>query len=264
MTNFNTIIDDIFPLVDKTEYINALASYQLLIIDDLGVERNSEYALGIIFSVIDRRIRSGRPLIIATNLPLSQIKSETMLDKRRMALLEKLDLAVDKDASDMCGRVGLGTSNIMSMACELLLHNEAIGDNKSCFLLIEEPEAHIHAQRQLKLIQSLEEESEKGNRQTIITTHSPLLASVVKLSNIVIVKSGKVYSLEKEQTKLDEDDYLYLEKYLDATKANLFFARSVIIVEGPGEALLLPTLSKLLGCNFTDYVLRLLMLEVPD
>lgn len=139
-----------------------------------------------------------------------------------MALLEKLDLAVDKDASDMCGRVGLGTSNIMSMACELLLHNEAIGDNKSCFLLIEEPEAHIHAQRQLKLIQSLEEESEKGNRQTIITTHSPLLASVVKLSNIVIVKSGKVYSLEKEQTKLDEDDYLYLEKYLDATKANLF------------------------------------------
>ena len=119
--------------------------------------------------------------------------------------------------------------------------------------MIEEPEAHIHAQRQLKLIQSLEEESEKGNRQTIITTHSPLLASVVKLSNIVIVKSGKVYSLEKEQTKLDEDDYLYLEKYLDATKANLFFARSVIIVEGPGEALLLPTLSKLLGCNFTDY-----------
>ena len=32
---------------------------------------------------------------------------------------------------------------------------------------------------------------------------------------------------------MDEDDYLYLEKYLDATKANLFFARSVIIVEGP-------------------------------
>ena len=56
----------------------------LLIIDDLGVERNSEYALGIIFSVIDRRIRSGRPLIITTNLPLIEIKSETMLDKRRI------------------------------------------------------------------------------------------------------------------------------------------------------------------------------------
>ena len=52
MTNFNTIIDDIFPMADKTEYINALASYQLL--------------------------------IITTNLPLKEIKSETMLDKRRI------------------------------------------------------------------------------------------------------------------------------------------------------------------------------------
>ena len=65
-------------------FLFALASYQLLIIDDLGVERNSGYALEIIFSVIDRRIRSGRPLIITTNLPLKEIKSETMLDKRRI------------------------------------------------------------------------------------------------------------------------------------------------------------------------------------
>ena len=173
--------------------------------------------------------------------------------KKEMALLEKLDLVVDKDASDMNGRVGFGTSNIMSMACELLLHKEAAKENRSCFLLIEEPEAHIHAQRQLKLIQSLEAESENGNRQTIITTHAPLLASVVKLSNIVLVKSGEAYSLSEEHTKLEADDYLYLEKYLDATKANLFFAKNVIIVEGPGEALLLPTLSKLLGYSFTDY-----------
>ena len=120
-------------------------------------------------------------------------------------------------------------------------------------MLIEEPEAHIHAQRQLKLIQSLETEAETGSRQTIITTHAPLLASVVKLSNIVIVKSGEAFSLAEEHTKLKKDDYLYLEKYLDATKANLFFAKNVIIVEGPGEALLLPTLSKLLGYSFTDY-----------
>ena len=173
--------------------------------------------------------------------------------KKEMALLEKLDLAVDKNASGVSGRVGLGTSNIMSMACELLLHKEAAKENKSCFLLIEEPEAHIHAQRQLKLIQSLEEEAERGNRQTIITTHAPLLASVVKLPNIMIVKSGEAFSLSKEFTKLADDDYLYLEKYLDATKANLFFARNVIIVEGPGEALLLPTLSRLLGYSFTDY-----------
>lgn len=76
MTNFNTIIDDMFPLEDKTEYINALARYELLILDDLGTERNSEYALGIVFSVIDRRYRSGRPLTVTTNLPIKQLKED--------------------------------------------------------------------------------------------------------------------------------------------------------------------------------------------
>ena len=95
---------DIFPLADKTEYINALASYQLLIIDDLGVERNSEYALGIIFSVIDRRIRSGRPSIITTNLPLKEIKSETMLDKRRIKKLRRI-------AEDNLGTVAVYCGN---------------------------------------------------------------------------------------------------------------------------------------------------------
>ena len=167
------------------------------------------------------------------------------------SLLEKLDLSVDKNASSMQGNVGLGTSNILSMACELLLHKEAEKANRSSFLLIEEPEAHIHAQRQLKLVQSLEEAT--ANQQIIITTHSPLLASVVKLGNIIIVKEGKTFSLAEGKTKLESDDYWFLEKYLDATKANLFFARSVIIVEGPGEALLLPALASLLGYSFTDY-----------
>lgn len=84
MTNFNTIIDDMFPLEDKTEYINALARYELLILDDLGTERNSEYALGIVFSVIDRRYRSGRPLIVTTNLPIKQLKEETNIEKKRI------------------------------------------------------------------------------------------------------------------------------------------------------------------------------------
>lgn len=200
--------------------------------------------------------------ILQDNMLLKQDELKTRLevaganiDKSRkiISLLEKLDLAVDKDSSNMRGKVGLGTSNIMSMACELLLHKEAANTCRSCLLLIEEPEAHVHAQRQLKLIQSLENDCKNDNIQTIITTHSPLLTSVVKLSNIIIVKAGNTFSLSPEFTKLDKDDYLFLEKYLDATKANLFFARNVIIVEGPGEALLLPTLARVLGYDFTDY-----------
>ena len=59
-------------------------NYELLIIDDLGVERNSEYALENIFSVIDWRYRSGRPLITTTNLPLVQLKQETKIGKKRI------------------------------------------------------------------------------------------------------------------------------------------------------------------------------------
>lgn len=207
-----------------------------------------------------KTVNSSMEEILSTQLLLKQDEIKTRFEvadsrskelQRINALLEKLDLSVDKNASSMQGKVGLGTSNILSMACELLLHKEAEKVNRSSFLLIEEPEAHIHAQRQLKMVQSLEEAT--ANQQIIITTHSPLLASVVKLANIIIIKDGKTFSLAEGKTKLEADDYWFLEKYLDATKANLFFARSVIVVEGPGEALLLPALASLLGHSFTDY-----------
>lgn len=84
MTNFNTILNDLFAVEEKTEYIRSLNGYELLIIDDLGVERSSEYALENIFSVIDRRYQSRKPLIITTNLPLLQLKQETKIEKKRI------------------------------------------------------------------------------------------------------------------------------------------------------------------------------------
>lgn len=84
MTTFNTILNDPFAAEDKTEYIRSLNGYELLIIDDLGVERSSEYALENIFSVIDWRYRSRKPLIITTNLPLAQLKRETKIEKKRI------------------------------------------------------------------------------------------------------------------------------------------------------------------------------------
>ena len=212
------------------------------------------------------------PALQTVNKNLTEIMNEQMLLKgdsvqtrfevsgsnynnsqKLISLLEKLDLSLDKIAGTMQGKVGLGTSNIMSMACELLLHKEAEQAKRSSFLLIEEPEAHVHAQRQLKLIQSLEDGAETQRQQIILTTHSPLLASIVKLKNIVLLNRGEAFPMGNEYTMLEEADYKYLERYLDATKANLFFARSVIIVEGPGEALLLPTVAKLLDRSFTDF-----------
>lgn len=168
-------------------------------------------------------------------------------ERKLSGILEKLDLVARK--KDKRGRVGLGTSNVVSMACELLLS----GNVGSSFLLIEEPEAHIHAQRQLRIMKSLQEEAEKVGLQVFLTTHSPLLASEARLSNVIYIKDGKSFSLDPHHTNLDSDDYYYLERYLDATKANLFFAKSVMVVEGPSEELLIPIIAKLLGRDFSRY-----------
>lgn len=171
---------------------------------------------------------------------------------RLRQLLEKLNL----NLSNASGRMGLGSNNILFMACELLL----LADEQDSFpmLLIEEPEAHIHAQRQIRLINYLQSIASKtradGQKpQIIITTHSPNLASEISIDNLVIVKSGSAFSMCQEQTKLEQSDYRFLSRFLDVTKANLFFARSVMIVEGDAENILIPTLAKSVGRDFTKH-----------
>ena len=178
--------------------------------------------------------------------------SDSSPERRLISMLEKLDLRLLNDQDIHYGRVGLGTSSILSMACELLLHQEKEKTKQSTILLIEEPEEHIHAQRQLRLIQTLQN-SAINSQQIILTTHSPLLASVVSLGNLIIMKDGTAYPMSEDSTLLGMDDYRYLERYLDATKANLFFAKGVIVVEGPSEELLLPTIAKLIGKDLIEY-----------
>lgn len=165
---------------------------------------------------------------------------------RLRQLLEKLDLALE-DA----GRPGLGSSNLLFIACELLLlASEKVG---SKLLLIEEPEAHLHPQRQLRVMQYLQHEACQRDLQVIVTTHSPNLASVVKLGNMVMMQDGRPFPFAEEQTMLAKSDYRFLERFLDVTKANLFFARGVLIVEGDTENILLPVLASLLGHDLTEH-----------
>lgn len=84
MTNFATIINDLFASEDKNEYIESLMRCSLLIIDDLGEERNTEYAVENVFNVIDRRYRTGKPLIITTNLHIDTLLKEKSIEKKRI------------------------------------------------------------------------------------------------------------------------------------------------------------------------------------
>ncbi|NYT78804.1 AAA family ATPase [Alcaligenaceae bacterium] len=151
---------------------------------------------------------------------------------------------------------GLGSNNLLFMACELLLL--AAESDGFPLLLIEEPEAHLHPQRQLRLMaflqaQAAKERADGQHIQIIVTTHSPSIASDLCLDNLVLIERGRGFPLRKGATKLDNSDYSFLERFLDATKSNLFFARGVMIVEGDAENILMPVFARLLNRNFAEY-----------
>ena len=73
------------------------------------------------------------------------------------------------------------------------------------------------------------------------------------MESVIIMARGQAFPLKPTDTELDSDDYQFLEKFLDVTKSNLFFARAVLIVEGDAENILLPTIAELLGKPLEDY-----------
>ncbi len=78
MTNFAVILGDLSPgFTGRNEYISRLCRYPLLIIDDFGMERGTDYGLEQVFHVIDTRYRSNKPLIATTNRPLDELKKPT-------------------------------------------------------------------------------------------------------------------------------------------------------------------------------------------
>jgi len=213
---------------------------------------------------IDRslsKIRKQIKSISFTNSPLLphiEIVGGTDIDKlsepekKQMcrAILEKLQLLIDKDDRHQ----GLGYSNLLFMATELLLLEQEQDDFP--LLLIEEPEAHLHPQLQMKFLKALREDfgrSEMPTLQSILTSHSPNLASKAPLESMIIMARGQAFPLKATETELDPKDYEFLEKFLDVTKSNLFFAKAVLIVEGDAENILLPTIADLLGKPFEDY-----------
>ena len=164
-------------------------------------------------------------------------------------ILEKLSLNLDGTT-----RPGLGTMNRLYMAAELL-HLQKPGWNGIKLCLVEEEEAHLHPQAQMKVLETIQKQ--KGT-QFIITTHSPNLASKVELSEddlnqVVICKEGKVFPMGPTYTQLDKDDYEFLDHFLDVTKANLFFAKGIILVEGWAEEIILPAIAHGMGKDLTAH-----------
>ena len=159
------------------------------------------------------------------------------------SILEKLTLFLKDEPNP-----GLGTLNRLFMAAELLHLNKSNWSGLRLGL-VEELEAHLHPQAQMQVIEALQKQD---SIQLILTTHSPNLASKLKLENLIFCNNDNAFPMGEAYTKLDKDNYKFLEKFLDTTKANLFFAKGVILVEGWAEEILIPSIAKAIGINLTE------------
>ena len=84
VTSFPRLLNLLQSTQNRQEIIDGLERYRLLVIDDLGVERDSSYAAEQIYGVIDARARSGKPLIVTTNLPYDELENPTSMQYKRI------------------------------------------------------------------------------------------------------------------------------------------------------------------------------------
>lgn len=118
-------------------------------------------------------------------------------------------------------------------------------------LLIEEPEAHLHPQKQNTFFNYLNSLQNLGI-QIFITSHSPTITAKSNLDNIIVLQkqNSKIFSLALKDTELTLENKEYLRRFLDVTKSQLFFSNGAILVEGISETLLLPVFAEIMGGKY--------------
>jgi len=164
----------------------------------------------------------------------------------------------------------LGHNNLVYIATVLSDINDRVDAEEVIHfaLLIEEPEAHLHPQLQLNLYNFLKQKNTSKKSQLFITTHSPTLTSRVELDNLFIV-DGQAYKrigdcfMGREDENLKDNGVVLktkgyqtkrkmLERYVDVTKSQMFYAKSVLMVEGISEILLLSAFAQVDGFRFEE------------
>jgi putative ATP-dependent endonuclease of OLD family len=170
------------------------------------------------------------------------------------ALFQSLKLFIGESDGDYEGGIhelSLGGANLIYLTLKLLEFNYQVS-KQSCanFLLIEEPEAHIHTHIQKALFDKVK----YPNTQIIYSTHSTHISEVSNVSNInVLGLTDGCCEAYQPTNNLSPKDIGRLQRYLDAVRSNLLFAKSVILVEGDAEEILIPTLvKKLLGISLDE------------
>ncbi len=160
-------------------------------------------------------------------------------------------LPADKQDIDL---LGLGHLNMLYVALKLVEFELNRNQELINIMIIEEPEAHIHTHIQKTLFNNLQVSVEYT--QVLMTTHSTHLSEVADITKVNVLKGDQnISKVMQPANRLDEfgknklklkDLTLTkcLERYLDAKRSVLLFSKGVILVEGDGEEILIPSLVK--------------------
>ena len=177
-------------------------------------------------------------------------------------LSTRLSLLVDKLEIE---QNGLGFNNLIFMAVVL---SELAKNPEASYrgLIVEEPEAHLHPQLQSILLRYLENvQAVQGEKpvQVFVTSHSPNFASIAKLNTLgCLVDTGAGIEAFFPRTIQFADGKLEkLERYLDVTRAELFFARRVIFVEGAAELMLVNVLAGKANFDLREHGISVISVE---